>query len=142
MNHVFGTNFKMLDAYKRRFDIFGFFNFTVLEGRICVFVVLCINERGRQSAYTCFRGQTTKGIWIAKCNDMKPFTIAMDFEGTDSKARGEVLSALYWCSYFSFVLPVVACYMLCLIWLHLSFFVSNKSTDLSITQLLISSAMS
>ncbi|KAL3575595.1 hypothetical protein D5086_023696 [Populus alba] len=52
MNHVFGTNFKMLDAYKRR-------------------------------------GQTTKGIWIAKCNDMKPFTIAMDFEGTDSKARGE-----------------------------------------------------
>ncbi|XP_073259758.1 protein ROOT HAIR DEFECTIVE 3 homolog 2 isoform X2 [Populus alba] len=52
MNHVFGTNFKMLDAYKRR-------------------------------------GQTTKGIWIAKCKDMKPFTIAMDFEGTDSKARGE-----------------------------------------------------
>ncbi|KAI5569699.1 hypothetical protein BDE02_12G094400 [Populus trichocarpa] len=52
MNHVFGTNFKMLDAYKRR-------------------------------------GQTTKGIWIAKCNDMKPFTIAMDFEGTDSNARGE-----------------------------------------------------
>ncbi|XP_061956195.1 protein ROOT HAIR DEFECTIVE 3 homolog 2-like isoform X2 [Populus nigra] len=35
------------------------------------------------------RGQTTKGIWIAKCNDMKPFTIAMDFEGTDSNARGE-----------------------------------------------------
>ncbi|KAG6753344.1 hypothetical protein POTOM_043404 [Populus tomentosa] len=52
MNHVFGTNFKMLDAYKRR-------------------------------------GQTTKGIWIARCNDMKPFTIAMDFEGTDSNARGE-----------------------------------------------------
>uniref|UniRef100_A0A3N7GPZ4 GB1/RHD3-type G domain-containing protein n=1 Tax=Populus trichocarpa TaxID=3694 RepID=A0A3N7GPZ4_POPTR len=52
MNHVFGTNFKMLDAYKGR-------------------------------------GQTTKGIWIAKCNDMKPFTIAMDFEGTDSNARGE-----------------------------------------------------
>ncbi|KAH8492682.1 hypothetical protein H0E87_022054 [Populus deltoides] len=52
MNHVFSTNFKMLDAYKGR-------------------------------------GQTTKGIWIAKCNDMKPFTIAMDFEGTDSNARGE-----------------------------------------------------
>ncbi|KAF9671828.1 hypothetical protein SADUNF_Sadunf12G0089600 [Salix dunnii] len=52
MNHVFGTNFKMLDAYKGR-------------------------------------GQTTKGIWIARCNDIKPFTIAMDFEGTDSNARGE-----------------------------------------------------
>ncbi|KAJ6386682.1 hypothetical protein OIU78_016584 [Salix suchowensis] len=52
MNHVFGTNFKMLDAYKGR-------------------------------------GQTTKGIWIARCNDIKPFTVAMDFEGTDSNARGE-----------------------------------------------------
>ncbi|KAF9660574.1 hypothetical protein SADUNF_SadunfUnG0010700 [Salix dunnii] len=52
MNHVFGTNFKMLDAYKGR-------------------------------------GQTTKGIWIARCNDIKPFTFAMDFEGTDSNARGE-----------------------------------------------------
>ncbi|CAK7336932.1 unnamed protein product [Dovyalis caffra] len=35
------------------------------------------------------RGQTTKGIWIAKCNDIDPFTIAMDFEGTDSNQRGE-----------------------------------------------------
>uniref|UniRef100_A0A6N2LSH1 GB1/RHD3-type G domain-containing protein n=1 Tax=Salix viminalis TaxID=40686 RepID=A0A6N2LSH1_SALVM len=35
------------------------------------------------------RGQTTKGIWIARCNDIKPFTVAMDFEGTDSNARGE-----------------------------------------------------
>lgn len=35
------------------------------------------------------RGQTTKGIWIAKCSDIDPFTIAMDFEGTDSNQRGE-----------------------------------------------------
>ncbi|KAJ6882710.1 hypothetical protein NC651_029098 [Populus alba x Populus x berolinensis] len=35
------------------------------------------------------RGQTTKGIWIAKCSDIDPFTIAMDFEGTDSNERGE-----------------------------------------------------
>ncbi|CAK7336935.1 unnamed protein product [Dovyalis caffra] len=52
MNHVFGTDFKMLDA---------------CEGR----------------------GQTTKGIWIAKSNNIEPFTIAMDFEGTDSNARAE-----------------------------------------------------
>ena len=111
MNHVFGTNFKMLDAYKGRFDVFVFFSFTVLDGgRICIFVVLCINESGRKSDYICFRGQTTKGIWIARCNDIKPFTIAMDFEGTDSNARGEVLGAVGWCSYFSFVLPIVACF--------------------------------
>ncbi|CAK7336934.1 unnamed protein product [Dovyalis caffra] len=30
-----------------------------------------------------------KGIWIAKSNNIEPFTIAMDFEGTDSNARGE-----------------------------------------------------
>ncbi|XP_011014500.1 PREDICTED: protein ROOT HAIR DEFECTIVE 3 homolog 2-like isoform X2 [Populus euphratica] len=35
------------------------------------------------------RSQTTKGIWIAKCTDIDPFTIAMDFEGTDSAQRGE-----------------------------------------------------
>ncbi|KAF9668157.1 hypothetical protein SADUNF_Sadunf15G0099700 [Salix dunnii] len=52
MNHVFGTDFKMLDAY-----------------------------RGR--------GQTTKGIWIAKSTEIEPYTIAMDLEGTDSSARGE-----------------------------------------------------
>ncbi|XP_011040350.1 PREDICTED: protein ROOT HAIR DEFECTIVE 3 homolog 2-like [Populus euphratica] len=52
MNHVFGTDFKMLNASKGR-------------------------------------GQTTKGIWIAKSSEIEPFTIAMDLEGTDSSARGE-----------------------------------------------------
>ncbi|KAG6746292.1 hypothetical protein POTOM_050830 [Populus tomentosa] len=52
MNHVFGTDFKMLNANKGR-------------------------------------GQTTKGIWIAKSSEIEPFTIAMDLEGTDSSARGE-----------------------------------------------------
>ncbi|KAJ6419019.1 hypothetical protein OIU84_029177, partial [Salix udensis] len=48
------------------------------------------------------RSQTTKGIWIAKCSDIDPFTIVMDFEGTDSNQRGEVtLKAFY---YFSVAL--------------------------------------
>lgn len=42
---------------------------------------------------TCFvrRSQTTKGIWMAKCAGIEPFTIAMDLEGTDGRERGEVL---------------------------------------------------
>ncbi|CAK7336942.1 unnamed protein product [Dovyalis caffra] len=40
------------------------------------------------------RNQTTKGIWIAKCKGIEPFTIAMDLEGTDSRERGEVLSTV------------------------------------------------
>ncbi|KAH9795739.1 protein ROOT HAIR DEFECTIVE 3 [Citrus sinensis] len=35
------------------------------------------------------RSQTTKGIWIAKCVGIEPFTIAMDLEGSDSRERGE-----------------------------------------------------
>ncbi|WJX23178.1 Cell wall protein rhd3 [Trifolium repens] len=35
------------------------------------------------------RSQTTKGIWIAKCNGIEPCTIAMDLEGTDGRERGE-----------------------------------------------------
>ncbi|KAK2394520.1 Root hair defective 3 GTP-binding protein (RHD3) [Trifolium repens] len=35
------------------------------------------------------RSQTTKGIWIAKCNEIEPCTIAMDLEGTDGMERGE-----------------------------------------------------
>lgn len=35
------------------------------------------------------RNQTTKGIWIAKCVGIEPFTIAMDLEGSDSRERGE-----------------------------------------------------
>ncbi|CAN0854944.1 Protein ROOT HAIR DEFECTIVE 3 homolog 2 [Linum grandiflorum] len=35
------------------------------------------------------RGQTTKGIWMAKCVGIEPFTIAMDLEGTDGRERGE-----------------------------------------------------
>ncbi|KAH8492673.1 hypothetical protein H0E87_022046 [Populus deltoides] len=33
--------------------------------------------------------QSSEVIWIAKCSDIDPFTIAMDFEGTDSNQRGE-----------------------------------------------------
>uniref|UniRef100_A0A6N2KWF3 GB1/RHD3-type G domain-containing protein n=1 Tax=Salix viminalis TaxID=40686 RepID=A0A6N2KWF3_SALVM len=35
------------------------------------------------------RSQTTKGIWMAKCVGIEPFTIAMDLEGTDGRERGE-----------------------------------------------------
>ncbi|XVF27210.1 hypothetical protein REPUB_Repub14bG0087500 [Reevesia pubescens] len=35
------------------------------------------------------RNQTTKGIWIAHCVGIEPFTVAMDLEGTDGRERGE-----------------------------------------------------
>ncbi|KAK6264395.1 hypothetical protein SCA6_019829 [Theobroma cacao] len=35
------------------------------------------------------RTQTTKGIWIAHCVGIEPFTMAMDLEGTDGRERGE-----------------------------------------------------
>ncbi|WJX23181.1 hypothetical protein P8452_12411 [Trifolium repens] len=35
------------------------------------------------------RSQTTKGIWIAKCNGIESCTIAMDLEGTDGRERGQ-----------------------------------------------------
>ncbi|KAI4354154.1 hypothetical protein L6164_003047 [Bauhinia variegata] len=35
------------------------------------------------------RSQTTKGIWLARCADIKPLTIVMDMEGTDGSERGE-----------------------------------------------------
>ncbi|KAJ9168585.1 hypothetical protein P3X46_020087 [Hevea brasiliensis] len=35
------------------------------------------------------RSQTTKGIWIARCIGIEPFTIAVDLEGTDGRERGE-----------------------------------------------------
>nr|KJB67040.1 hypothetical protein B456_010G171200 [Gossypium raimondii] len=35
------------------------------------------------------RSQTTKGIWIANCVGIDPFTVAMDLEGTDGRERGE-----------------------------------------------------
>ncbi|XWS12279.1 hypothetical protein CRYUN_Cryun37aG0075900 [Craigia yunnanensis] len=35
------------------------------------------------------RNQTTKGIWIANCVGIEPFTVAMDLEGTDGRERGE-----------------------------------------------------
>ncbi|CAN1221474.1 Protein ROOT HAIR DEFECTIVE 3 homolog 2 [Linum grandiflorum] len=35
------------------------------------------------------RGQTTKGIWMAKCVGIEPFTLGMDLEGTDGRERGE-----------------------------------------------------
>lgn len=41
--------------------------------------------------YFYYRSQTTKGVWIAKCIGIEPFTIVMDLEGTDGRDRGEVM---------------------------------------------------
>ncbi|KAG6493437.1 hypothetical protein ZIOFF_048423 [Zingiber officinale] len=35
------------------------------------------------------RSQTTKGIWLSKCQGIDPYTIVMDLEGTDGRERGE-----------------------------------------------------
>ncbi|KAL6559965.1 Cell wall protein rhd3 [Orobanche gracilis] len=52
LNHLFGTNFREMDAFKGR-------------------------------------SQTTKGIWMAHCVGIDPFTLVMDLEGTDGRERGE-----------------------------------------------------
>ncbi|KAG6469468.1 hypothetical protein ZIOFF_074185 [Zingiber officinale] len=52
LNHLFGTDFREMDAFKGR-------------------------------------SQTTKGIWLAKCAKIEPFTVVMDLEGTDGRERGE-----------------------------------------------------
>ncbi|WVZ75335.1 hypothetical protein U9M48_023401 [Paspalum notatum var. saurae] len=36
-----------------------------------------------------FRSQTTKGIWLAKAQNIEPCTLVMDLEGTDGRERGE-----------------------------------------------------
>ncbi|GJZ86032.1 protein root hair defective 3, partial [Tanacetum coccineum] len=36
------------------------------------------------------RSQTTKGIWIARCNGIEPCTIVMDLDGRDESKRREV----------------------------------------------------
>jgi len=38
-----------------------------------------------------FRSQTTKGIWLAKAQNIEPCTLVMDLEGTDGRERGEVI---------------------------------------------------
>lgn len=35
------------------------------------------------------RSQTTQGIWMARCDGISPFTIAMDLEGSDGRERGQ-----------------------------------------------------
>jgi ABC-type cobalamin/Fe3+-siderophores transport system ATPase subunit len=37
------------------------------------------------------RSQTTKGIWLAKAQNIEPCTLVMDLEGTDGRERGEVI---------------------------------------------------
>ncbi|KAF9685133.1 hypothetical protein SADUNF_Sadunf03G0022700 [Salix dunnii] len=59
LNHLFGTNFREMDAFK---------------GRHVPFI---------------FRSQTTKGIWLARCAGIEPCTLVMDLEGTDGRERGE-----------------------------------------------------
>ncbi|KAI4354153.1 hypothetical protein L6164_003046 [Bauhinia variegata] len=35
------------------------------------------------------RYQTTQGIWLGRCPDIKPLTLVLDMEGTDGSERGE-----------------------------------------------------
>ena len=35
-----------------------------------------------------FRSQTTKGIWLAKAQNIEPCTLVMDLEGTDGREGG------------------------------------------------------
>lgn len=37
------------------------------------------------------RSQTTRGIWLAQCAGIDPFTLVLDLEGSDGRERGEVL---------------------------------------------------
>lgn len=50
------------------------------------------------------RCQTTKGIWIAKCVDIEPCTLAVDMEGTDGRERGEVINFLQ-----SWIMTIQSC---------------------------------
>lgn len=109
MNQTFHTKFKEMDAYNGRFDLILVFQLT-----ICIYYCSCcfVYMREEDNVIIYFRSQTTKGIWIAKCSDIDPFTIVMDFEGTDSNQRGEVtLRAFY---YFSVALLIERGFMVIL----------------------------
>ncbi|CAL9084421.1 unnamed protein product [Musa textilis] len=67
LNHLFGTNFREMDAFRGRQ------NFLSSALDLSAFI----------------KSQTTKGIWLAKCADVEPFTVVMDLEGTDGRERGE-----------------------------------------------------
>ncbi|GFZ04266.1 root hair defective 3 GTP-binding protein [Actinidia rufa] len=64
LNHLFGTNFREMDAFKGRH---------VLVELSCQIIL----------------SQTTKGIWMAHCAGIEPCTLVMDLEGTDGRERGE-----------------------------------------------------
>lgn len=80
LNHLFGTNFREMDAFKGRYVLTSLtchINLTQLKRPWCDVLI--------------FRSQTTKGIWMARCTGIEPCTIVMDLEGTDGRERGEVL---------------------------------------------------
>ncbi|KAJ0075275.1 hypothetical protein Patl1_33521 [Pistacia atlantica] len=60
LNHLFGTKFREMDAFK-----------------------------GRHVLLMLSWSQTTKGIWLARCAGIEPCTLVMDLEGTDGRERGE-----------------------------------------------------
>jgi hypothetical protein len=45
--------------------------------------------------FDTIRSQTTKGIWLAKAQNIEPCTLVMDLEGTDGRERGEVIKLAY-----------------------------------------------
>lgn len=84
MNHLFHTDFHEMNGADGRYVNFRSIelNFQYYNFYICMysFTYVCIH----------FRTQTTLGIWMAKCVGIKPFTIAVDLEGSDGRERGSV----------------------------------------------------
>ncbi|KAI5336832.1 hypothetical protein L3X38_016101 [Prunus dulcis] len=92
----------------REFNVTGFEKFTKFTGfakvglSYLVVAIIGAQSSGKSTLLNhlfhtnfkemdAFRGrsQTTKGIWVAKCPTIHPFTLVMDMEGTDGKERGE-----------------------------------------------------
>lgn len=90
LNHLFHCNFREMDAFKGRWVLLLHRHSIITNwpNKKSLFKSL------RKSFLLLIRFQTTKGIWLAHCMDIKPCTLVMDLEGTDGRERGEVGSLL------------------------------------------------
>jgi protein SEY1 len=90
LNHLFGTNFREMDAFRGRHVSSSFlflFHFSLQTFLAMVQPVLLY-----LAFFGTIRSQTTKGIWLAKAQNIEPCTLVMDLEGTDGRERGEVIN--------------------------------------------------
>lgn len=85
MNHLFGTNFREMDAFMGR-QVIGLSPINFIG--VAIASTFSFDFGLIMSFY--IRSQTTKGIWLANCAGIEPCTIVMDLEGTDGRERGEV----------------------------------------------------